>query len=155
MSKGKFYDFGWHTEYKSEKKKSYQETCIYLNDYRECENKKSSCYLSKCFEASKCTLKQKTEKTSSKSNTNQQYTSRNKSVLLYNTEDQKKIELFMNGKYYDELPPLHKVAFKHNINEQFEFSNRHYTVIGKHEYKVFEESFRIILENEKTVDKKK
>lgn len=53
--------FSWHNEYHSELKKNKAANCIFLDEKRNCNNKKSPYYLSKCFVASNCPLKEKDE----------------------------------------------------------------------------------------------
>lgn len=149
MSKGKFNDFGWHTEFKSARKKSYQETCIFLNDIRECQNKNSYNYLSKCFDATHCPLKlKKRTRNNSQTIIKAEKESRKRSIVLYNKLDKDIIELFMNNMPYEKLPELHKVAFLHRINDEFVFADCHYKVIKIFDNRVYDESFRIIDEND-------
>ena len=58
--KGKFSGFNWHLEYHStNKKKDKAANCIYLDEDRICNNKDSVVYLEKCFRASWCQLRTK------------------------------------------------------------------------------------------------
>lgn len=58
--KRKFAGRNMHIEFHTTNpKKSKPADCIYLNEKRECQNKKSPNYLAKCFAASYCTFKVK------------------------------------------------------------------------------------------------
>lgn len=157
MSNGKFYDIGWHTEFKSAKKRKYNETCIYLDDSRECKNKNSYNFLSKCFDSTHCPHKIKSNQTIEKLNNKNEYLKRNQqridiniSIVLYNCDKLQKVELFTNSKPYNELPELHKLAFNHEINDEFNFRDYHYKVLEKHDNRTYAESFKIIEENTKS-----
>ena len=60
--RGKFSGFKWHHEFHTiEPKKEKASDCIFLSEQRECQNKDSSYYLSKCFIATICPHRVKSE----------------------------------------------------------------------------------------------
>ena len=59
--RGKFSGFNWHNEFHSEKRKDKVSDCVFLSEERICGNKKSPYYLSKCFIATTCPLRMRSE----------------------------------------------------------------------------------------------
>ena len=145
--KGKFAGRAMHIEYHTvNPKKRKAADCIYLTTDRVCQNKKSPCYLAKCFQASFCPLKVKEQDAAIPTKkeiitpTSTVKATRIKSIdctLPYNCDIRSKA--FGNGKFirYDESSMTIYVQFSGSV-KSFKYPQAildKYLTLSEHDFK--------------------